>query len=644
MLPVPAAMKHVRLMLMHDDARAAANALGDMEVLHLQPVEHCDKVLDEFPAREFSELYHRLRSRYRKIMDLHGEHRETDTDITLRQAVLPTDDAGRKTQVLDMRQLFDLDEELKQLWLKVSALEERMRQTRDRRNGVSQLQNSLQRFLALDVDLSRVGHSSRFLKVVSGSVANADLQRLSDALSLMGYLMESFYRGDSLDYVLIIGPAELSADAEELLKSADFRELSIPGEFSDRPSQVRRELNGQARELDRQLDACGDELDKLISAHVGLLGQVYALLRDAMAYASLAPYLKGKGQLVFLQGWAPASREQEITDRLQRTLAHPFMLFFDEPARDDYAEVPTSLNAGPLLGPFQVLVRQYGLPQYGEVDPGLLFAFSYTLMFGMMFGDIGHGAVIAIAAAMLYRRSAVIAVIGSLAGLSSMFFGFVYGSLFGYEHIVHPLWMSPMHDPQRMLTLALYWGMGFLVIANVLAIRNRLVRAEWHPALMGPLGVAGLLIYLSAAYVLIVSLDGDGEPGAWPLVVIALLMLVILYHQWRESSGSLGERILVVMIEGLEFVISNVSATLSFLRVAAFTLNHIALASAVFAIAAMLGSFGHWVAVLLGNVFIIVLEGAIVAIQCLRLEYYEGFSRFFSGKGRPYVPLKIDYP
>jgi V/A-type H+-transporting ATPase subunit I len=98
------------------------------------------------------------------------------------------------------------------------------------------------------------------------------------------------------------------------------------------------------------------------------------------------------------------------------------------------------------------------------------------------------------------------------------------------------------------------------------------------------------------------------------------------------------------MIEGLEFVISNVSATLSFLRVAAFTLNHIALASAVFAIAAMLGSFGHWVAVLLGNVFIIVLEGAIVAIQCLRLEYYEGFSRFFSGKGRPYVPLKIDYP
>ena len=84
------------------------------------------------------------------------------------------------------------------------------------------------------------------------------------------------------------------------------------------------------------------------------------------------------------------------------------------------------------------------------------------------------------------------------------------------------------------------------------------------------------------------------------------------------------------------------SGTLSFLRVAAFSLNHIALAAAVFAIAGMLGSVGHGITVVLGNIFIIVLEGAIVAIQCLRLEYYEGFSRFFSGKGRAFEPLKFE--
>ena len=120
-------------------------------------------------------------------------------------------------------------------------------------------------------------------------------------------------------------------------------------------------------------------------------------------------------------------------------------------------------------------------------------------------------------------------------------------------------------------------------------------------------------------------------------------MMVILQFQWRQSSAGLFERVLVVFIEGLEHIISNVSGTLSFLRVAAFSLNHIALAAAVFSIAAMMDVVGHGLTVVLGNIFIIVLEGAIVAIQCLRLEYYEGFSRFFTGKGKAFEPLKIEF-
>jgi V/A-type H+-transporting ATPase subunit I len=119
------------------------------------------------------------------------------------------------------------------------------------------------------------------------------------------------------------------------------------------------------------------------------------------------------------------------------------------------------------------------------------------------------------------------------------------------------------------------------------------------------------------------------------------MMGLMLFYLWRESSGHLSERILMVLVEGLEIVINQVSASLSFLRVAAFTLNHIALCAAVFALAGMLDTVGHWVTVVLGNLFVIVMEGAIVAIQCLRLEYYEGFSRFFSGRGKPFRPLKM---
>jgi len=119
---------------------------------------------------------------------------------------------------------------------------------------------------------------------------------------------------------------------------------------------------------------------------------------------------------------------------------------------------------------------------------------------------------------------------------------------------------------------------------------------------------------------------------------------VILVDKWRGHESPLGEKLLVVFVEGFESIMNYLANTLSFLRVAAFSLNHVALAIAVFTLADMMGTAGHWITVVLGNVFIIGLEGAIVTIQCLRLEYYEGFSRFFRGDGREFRPLKFDAP
>jgi len=112
--------------------------------------------------------------------------------------------------------------------------------------------------------------------------------------------------------------------------------------------------------------------------------------------------------------------------------------------------------------------------------------------------------------------------------------------------------------------------------------------------------------------------------------------------KWHETRAGLGERMLVTFIETLETAINLFSNTLSFMRVAAFSLNHVALALAVFTLAHGLGMVGHGITLVLGNVVIIVLEGGIVAIQALRLMYYEGFSRFFSGDGRAFVPLRLE--
>jgi len=112
-------------------------------------------------------------------------------------------------------------------------------------------------------------------------------------------------------------------------------------------------------------------------------------------------------------------------------------------------------------------------------------------------------------------------------------------------------------------------------------------------------------------------------------------------YLWQTNTSPVREKLIVVAIELLESLISLISNVLSFLRVGAFTLNHVALMLAVFAIAEMLPDSGYWIMMVLGNLFVIGFEAAIVMIQVLRLEYYEGLSRYFQGDGNIFQPLKL---
>jgi V/A-type H+-transporting ATPase subunit I len=171
-------------------------------------------------------------------------------------------------------------------------------------------------------------------------------------------------------------------------------------------------------------------------------------------------------------------------------------------------------------------------------------------------------------------------------------------------------------------------------------VRNRLAEHHYLDALLGGKGLAGMMLYLGVLVAAWRWVE-QGSFGMQERGLVLVPLLIVIAYKWQQFHAPLGERILVVFIEGFETFMSYIANTLSFLRLAAFSLNHVALAVAVFTLADMMDTTGHWVTVVLGNVFIIVLEGAIVAIQVLRLEYYEGFARFFSGDGREFRPLRM---
>ena len=626
MLSTPLEMRKVGLYMVDADAQSAAMALARMGVLHPLEDSASGQMLQDYPAAAYQAVYHDLNSRFGKISSFLQKPLQTPLE---------------SDELVTLDQLQVLDQQLKQLWAQISALEEKIRRQNEKVGAIRQLANSLQKFSSLDLDLGRLRRHGRFLRITVGTLPAENFSQLRRALSLTRFMIKVFYSSEGINHVVVFGPIQQREEVHDLLQSADFRGLTVPEEFTGSPAQLQADLDRQIEQAEARMQQWRQELSELISANLASLQSAQDLLLRARPYASLATVLRGRGGLVYLQGWVPAERMEGIRRQFAEQLKFPFQLEFSEPEQQEFDSVPSLLKKSWLLQPFQGLVKNFGMPGYREVDPSGLFALSYILMFGMMFGDVGHGAVIALLSLLFYRRYPGITIVGVLAGMSSVGFGFVYGSLFGYEHVVPALWMSPMQDPVQVLLLAVLWGAGFIVIANLLAIRNFFVAGQIDQACYSGKGLAGLGFYLAAFYAAY-QVGFNNHFGWLEFALMALPMAVIQHYQWRQSDGGLVERVLVVFIEGLEHIISNVSGTLSFLRVAAFSLNHIALAAAVFAIAGMLGSFGHGVTVLLGNIFIIVLEGAIVAIQCLRLEYYEGFSRFFSGKGRAFEPLKFE--
>jgi V/A-type H+-transporting ATPase subunit I len=354
--------------------------------------------------------------------------------------------------------------------------------------------------------------------------------------------------------------------------------------------------------------------------------------------------VRGKGGLAALAGWTPRRQLDELRAALNARFHGRYLLDVHEPSPDEAADVPSLVRYPGWLQPFVPLVKSYGIPRYGEFDPALPFALTYLLLFGAMFGDIGHGGVILLLSLVFAGKLGRFAWVGGAAGVVSMLFGVLYGSIFGYEDILEPVWLSPLHNPVYVLSVAVGFGVGFIVFTLLVNARNKWVAGHRAEALFDSTGLAGLVFYLGAVGGLVGVAGADvawfPQSVAWLVALFGIV--VVAGFKWYEAKAGLGERILVTAIETLETGINLFSNTLSFMRVAAFSLNHVALALAIFTLAAGLSVAGHWFTIALGNVVIIVLEGGIVAIQALRLMYYEGFSRFFSGDGVEFVPLRLE--
>jgi V/A-type H+-transporting ATPase subunit I len=246
-----------------------------------------------------------------------------------------------------------------------------------------------------------------------------------------------------------------------------------------------------------------------------------------------------------------------------------------------------------------------------------------------------------------------------------MLFGTIFGSLFGFEHALDPMFHAlgfaekPINIEHsdvkiQIILLAVVVGVGLVMVAMLLGIINGIKQRRIGEMIFGVNGICGFVFYSS----LLIGLGGQIFMGLqimnWAYITFLIVLPLILIYlreplgklvegkkNWQPKSwgGYLAEQ----FFELFEALLSYVTNTMSFIRVGAFVLVHAGMMTVVFLLAKMAGdgTAVYFIVVALGNVFVLVLEALIVGIQVLRLEFFEMFSRFYKGEGRPFKPVKV---
>jgi V/A-type H+-transporting ATPase subunit I len=350
-----------------------------------------------------------------------------------------------------------------------------------------------------------------------------------------------------------------------------------------------------------------------------------------------------------VSGWIPHRDLDTLRDRLE---PHGGAVAVLESPRG--VVPPTSHGENLKTEALRPLVSTYATVPYRDIDPTWFAAVAYMLMFGMMFGDVGHGLaliILGVAAAKMSDRPigraapATPFLIG--AGIASVGFGFLYGEAFGPTGLVPTLWIQPLDEPETLLVAGLVLGSILMSITFILAAINRWREGGPAVALYATSGIAGSMLFAgAAAYV-------GGVVGAfvwlWQagLVIAAAGVLLTLIGLMAEAgTGPAG--IAQSAVEMFDTLLRLGSNVVSFSRLAAFGLTHAVITGVVWD-----GTLNLWdratpvaiaaAAVLfaLGNLAGFALGALVGAVQALRLEYYEMFSRLFVSEGRPFAPWHL---
>lgn len=445
----------------------------------------------------------------------------------------------------------------------------------------------------------------------------------------------------------IIYPGDMEVDISRVLRSLNFHEIKIPEGFEKKPSEITERLTQEIKELEEKLEKSKKFIDEYKKDNEEGIAQILKDKYNKLNLEDTKTFLAVSSRYFYLAGWI----SKEDSTRLYNTLTDKYKVDITFHEVEDYdIKPPTKLKNNSVFKPFELLVKMYGVPNYEEIDPTPFFAITYMLLFGSMFGDVGQGLFFAIAGILVGKF--INKDFGGLVtrlGVSSTIFGFLYGSVFGLETVIKPILFNPYENINTILIMAIALGVILLIMSYSLGVTNYIRTKNFEELYFGEKGVAGFLLYISILGIASTKLFDLNSIIFDIFLIIAILCILsmvfkkVLYQKFvlKQKTALPNGYFIESSFSIVETIISIFSGTISFIRVGAFAINHVGLFLAFSTIGNMIGTkTGSIVMIIIGNIVILGLEGLIVFIQSLRLEYYEMFSKYYIGDGREFVPDK----
>lgn len=536
-------------------------------------------------------------------------------------------------------------------------------------------------FSNLKIPYSQLEHLS-FLSLRIGRIPADNFEKLREAVDSHAVVIPL---GNDKSKILAAASKKGRFALDTELKKFGFINMEIPENFKGIPEEVLVGMQQEKVSAERAVAKINEEKKNYADTHSEEIRRLLGAFSISSQIKDIQNNLESTSMVYRLTGWIPASDSRnfmkELDELTEGRIAIREYLPTEVPSvlRGE-EKVPVKLTHGKFISAFERMIFSYGSPLYGTIDPTPFVAIFFTFLFGIMFGDFGQGLVIFLAGLLMAKKVIKVGGWNKFApvfmgvGCSSCVMGLVTGEFFGTEKVLEPfalfvtglfgkphapiLKVMPSSNPNSIIVIFGIFGvtiaLGFIInsIGLIVNMCNNAMRRKFGSVFFGKSGFFGAVFYWYVVAFAVRIAAFHHVPALFDWIIIGVSLFFAAFGEPFERlfdgerpvvENGFGSLVIGGIVELIEVVSSYLSSTISFVRVGAFALAHAVLGFIIQLMSEKCGPIGGIFVLIAGNAIVVVLEGMIVAIQVIRLQYYEFFSKFFNETGAEFKPLQFHY-